>query len=141
MVEKVWGLATDVRWRMNDRFGVMGEMYTGQTLGTYNGGILQNINIDTLEGIRSTGGWLEVFYYWTPCFHSHTGYGIDDPLDGDVASSGHVYNSTLYTNFLWDLNQAFRVGFEFTWRKTNYKAAELPDNEGAGFQTQVSWAF
>ena len=96
VVEDVWGLATDVRWRMNDRFGVMGEVYTGQTLGTYNGGILQNINTDTLDGIRSTGGRLEVFYYWTPCFHSHTGYGIDDPLDGDVASSGGVQQHALY---------------------------------------------
>jgi hypothetical protein len=110
---------------------------------TYNGGILQNINIDTLAGIRSSGGWVEVYHYWTPCLHSHFGYGIDDPIDRDIADSlaalGRVRSSTLYANLLWDLNQTFRVGFEFTWRETAYKT--LLDNEGAGFHTQFQWAF
>jgi hypothetical protein len=146
VVTDVWGLGVDFRWKMTDRFGVMGEAYTGQALGTYSGGILQNINvdglpgpIDTLEGIRSSGGWLEGFLYWTPCLHSHVGYGIDDPIDRDVAATGRVYNSTFYSNLLWDLNQTFRVGFEFAWRETDYNA--LPDNEGAGFHTQFQWAF
>ncbi len=143
VVANVWGLGADVRWQLSDSFGVMGELYTGQTLGTYNGGILQNINIDTLAGIRSSGGWVEVYYYWTPCLHSHFGYGIDDPIDRDIADSlgalGRVRSSTLYANLLWDLNQTFRVGFEFTWRETAYKT--LLDNEGAGFHTQFQWAF
>lgn len=145
VVADVWGLAADARWRMTQRFGVAGEVYSGQGLGTYNGAILQETNTDTLEVIRSTGGWLEGFYYWTPCLHSHTGYAADDPMDADVADSaaalGRTYNSTLYSNFLWDWNQAFRMGFEFTWRQTSYKSAANPDNEGAGFHTQLQWAF
>jgi len=124
---------------MTDCFGVMGEVYTGKTLGMYNAGILQNVNVVTLEGIRSSGGWLEGFLYWTPCLHSHIGYGIDDPIDRDVAALGRVRNSTVYGNLLWDLNQTFRVGFELAWRETDYKA--LPDNEGLGFHTQFQWAF
>jgi hypothetical protein len=138
-VVDVWGLGVDFRWKMTERFGVMGEAYTGKALGTYNGGILQNLNVVTLEGIRSSGGWLEGFLYWTPSLHSHIGYGIDDPDDRDVAATGRVRNSTYYSNLLWDLNQTFRVGFEFTWRETDYKA--LPDNEGAGFHTQFQWSF
>ncbi len=42
-------------------------------------------------------------------------------------------------NLLWDLNQTFRVGFEFAWRETDYNI-DL-DNEGAGFHTQFQWAF
>lgn len=145
VVADVWGFATDVRWKMTQSFGVAGEFYTGETLGTYNGAILQEVNVDTLEGIRTTGGWLEGFYYWTPCLHTHTGYAVDDPVDDDVADSvaalGRTFNSTIYTNLLWDLNQSFRIGFEFTWRETNYKVAANPDNEGAGFHTQLQWAF
>ena len=135
----VWGLSADFRWKMTDCFGVMGEVYTGQTLGDYNGGILQNTNTVTLEGIRSSGGWLEGFLYWTPCLHSHIGYGIDDPIDRDVAATGRICNSTYYSNLLWDVNQTFRVGFEFTWRETDYNT--VPDNEAAGFHTQFQWAF
>ncbi|MEZ6071563.1 MAG: hypothetical protein R3C10_15185 [Pirellulales bacterium] len=143
VVANVWGLGTDLRWKINDFFGVMGELYTGQTLGTYNGGILQNINADTLEGVRTSGGWMEIFVFWTPCVHNHVGYGIDDPLDADIpvsaAAFGRVRNDVIYANLLWDVSQAFRVGFEVTWRETHYKS--LPDNEGAGFHTQLQWAF
>jgi hypothetical protein len=145
VVANVWGLSSDFRWKINDVFGVMGEFYTGQTLGTYNAGILQTVNPETLEGVRTTGGWLEAFVYWTPCLHSHTGYGIDDPLDRDVATVatglGRVRNTTLYSNLLWDINQAFRVAFEFAWRETDYASPGIPDNEGAGFHTQFQWAF
>jgi hypothetical protein len=139
VVADVWGVGTDFRWRINDRFGVAAEWYTGQTLGTYNAAILQNVNTDTFEGIRSTGGWLELFTYLTPCLHSHFGYAIDDPLDRDIAVGGRLRNDTYFANLLWDLNATFRVGFEFTYRETAYRG--LPDNEGAAFHTQFQWLF
>jgi hypothetical protein len=138
-VADVWGLSVDFRWKVNDCFGVQGELFTGKTLGTYSGGILQNINTLTFQGIRSSGGFGEVFLYWTPCLHSHIGYGIDDPVDRDIAVLGRTRNSTIFANVLWDWNQTFRLGFEFTWRETDYKT--LRDNEGAGFHTQFQWAF
>jgi hypothetical protein len=145
VVADVWGLSGDFRWKVNDVFGFMGEFYTGQGVGTYSGGILQSVNLETLQAIRSSGGWMEVFFYWTPCLHSHLGYGIDDPIDRDVAtvvpSFDRILNTTLYSNLIWDLNQTFRVAFEFTWRETDYGTVGVLDNEGAGFHTQFQWAF
>ena len=123
---------------------------TGKTLGTYNGAVLQTVNLhplapafSTLEGIRSTGGWLETFAYWTPCLHSHVGYGIDDPVDGDVNVGQRTFNDTIFANLIWDVNQTFRIGFEFTWRETNRKDVPLvaDNNRGAGFHTQFQWVF
>ena len=105
-VTDVWGLGADFRWKINSVFGVMGEFYTGQSLGTYNGGALQIAYDDNnYAGIRSTGGWGEFFVYWTPCLHSHFGYGIDDPRDGDIPIGpnsllGRIENSTVYGNLL-----------------------------------------
>ena len=140
VVADVWGLGTDVRWKMTDCFGMSAEFYTGQTLGTYSGGVLQTISQDTLEGVRSSGGWFETYLYWTPCLHSHMGYGIDDPIDGDVTrTTGIVRNETYFGNVIWDINPTLRVAFELTWRETAYRT--LLDNEGAGFHTQFQWAF
>lgn len=143
VVTDVWGVAVDYRWQMTERFGVTGEAYTGKTLGTYNGGILQNLNATTFDGINSSGGWGEVFLYWTPCLHSHVGYGIDDPDDGDLSAdptkAQRERNETFFANLIWDLNQSFRIGFETTYRETDNTS--VLDNEGAGFHTQFQWAF
>jgi hypothetical protein len=148
VVADVWGIGADFRWKFLPYLGVAGEVYSGQTLGSYGGGVLQSINVDsatpvnsTLEGIRSTGGWLETFVYWTPCVHSHVGFGIDDPLDRDVALTQRTQNSTFFANAIWDVNQTFRVGLEFAWRETEYRSPLIPDNEGPGFHTQFQWAF
>ncbi len=143
VVTDVWGAGVDFRWEVNECIGFMGEVYTGKTLGTYNGGILQNVNTATFEGIRSSGGWGEVFLYWTPCLHSHLGYGIDDPDDADLSANPADFqrerNETIFGNLIWDLNQSFRFGFEVTYRETDNTS--VLDNEGAGFHTQFSWSF
>jgi hypothetical protein len=140
VVADVWGVGTDCRWKITDRLGVQGELYAGQTLGTYNGGCLQNVNSNTFHGIHSAGGWGEFYFYYVPQkLHSHLGYGIDDPLDRDVAPGQIVRNRTYFANIIWDLSRAMRLGLEATWRKTAYLG--LGDAEGATVQTVVQWNF
>ncbi|PQO43955.1 hypothetical protein [Blastopirellula marina] len=139
VVANVFGFSTDFRWNICETYGMKGELYAGQGLGTYNAGVLQNVNTSTLQAIRSSGGFGEFFYYWTPCLHSHFGYGVDNPINRDVNLGGRTFNSTYYANALWDINQTFRIGCELSYRETDYRG--LNDNEGPGFQTQVQWAF
>src|SRR5262249_4136086 len=140
VIDNVWGAGADLRWTIRQRLGVQGEVYTGQALGTYMGGILQNVNSSTFQALRSSGGWLELFYYLCPqTLHTHWGYGIDDPLDRDLAPGQPVRNETWFANLIWDPNKHFRVAFEFTYRKTAYLA--VPNNEGFGCHTQFQYRF
>ena len=138
-VTDVWGVNADLYWKVTDSIGIAGEAFTGEALGTYNAGILQGINTVTFDGIRSSGGWIETFVYWTPCLHSHFGYGIDDPRDVDVHPTGRIKNETYFANAIWDVNSTFRIGTELAWRETAYSV--LPDNDGVGFHTQFQWSF
>ena len=145
-VADVWGAAVDYRLNLAGFFGFAGEVYTGEGLGNYNGAILQSLDAVTREAIASTGGWVEGFVYLTPCLHSHTGIGIDDPVDDDITAIpntifGRTYNSTLWSNLIWDVNKSYRIAFEVTYRKTEYKEPTNLPNEGIGFQTQFAWAF
>ena len=106
VVANVWGLAGDFRWRATERFGFAGEVYTGQALGTYGAGVFQNVNSTTFEAVHATGGWLETYYYLTPCLHSHVGFGIDDPVNRELAASQIGYNSTIFTNLIWDITKS-----------------------------------
>lgn len=139
VVADAFGVAGDFRWRINEWFGIAGEVYTGQAMGTYGAGVFQNVNSATFEPIHATGGWGEVYFYWTPCLHTHIGYGIDDPRDDDLALGQIESNSTLFSNVIWDLSKSFRVAFEFTARRTDY--VELLDNDGIGLQSQFQWKF
>jgi hypothetical protein len=140
VVADVWGLGTDCRWAICQRFGVQGELYVGQTLGTYMGGILQNVNVSTFAGLHSSGGWIELYYYICPeTLHTHVGYGIDDPLDRDLAPGQPVRNDTYFANLIWNATKHFQVGGEFTYRKTAYTV--VPNNNGFGFQAQVQFKF
>lgn len=144
VVADVWGVGSDVRCRLSEMFGFGAEFYSGQGLGTYNGAILQTVDTDTFESIRSTGGWCDFYVYLTPRIHNHWGYGIDDPLDRDVSADpadlGRIRNETYFTNLLFDVNPTLRLGMEFSYRETTYVGA-VPDNEGAGYQMQCRWAF
>jgi hypothetical protein len=140
VVADVWGLGADCRWLIQERFGLQGELFVGQTLGTYMGGILQNINSTTFHGLHSSGGWLELYYYIRPeKLHTHVGYGIDDPLDRDLAPGQPVRNETYFANLIWEPSKHFRLALEFTYRKTEYTV--LHNNDGIGIHTQAQLKF
>ena len=53
-------------------------------------------------------------------------------LDAETGSLHHKY-------MIFDVNETFRMGLEFTWRRTEYRS--LPNNEGLGCHTQFQWRF
>ena len=114
---RTWSFNVDVRIPITYRCGVQGEFFTGENLGAYLGGIVQGINTTTGEPIRATGGWIDLWYDWTPCLHSHVGYSIDDPIDRDV-TDGRIYNHFFFANLSCDLTKDFLVGVEYTSWKT-----------------------
>ena len=104
------------------------------------GGILQNVNASTFNGVHAAGGWIELYYYICPQkLHTHIGYGVDDPLGGDLAPGQPVRNDTFFANLIWDVSKYFRVAEEFTYRKTAYTIVQ--NKNGFGFQTQVQFKF
>jgi hypothetical protein len=120
-VEDVWAYGIDVQVKLTDWFGVKGEYFNGQTIGTYNAAIVQNFN-GNREGIRSSGGWGEVYVYWTPCLHSHFGYSIDNPLNADLTAGLPSRNELVYGNIFWDVTRSIEVGFEVSRWETSYMA-------------------
>jgi hypothetical protein len=120
-----WSLNADLRIPVTTRFGYQMEFFTGENLGTFLGGIGQGIEPTTLEGIHSTGGWCEVWYDWTPCFHSHFGYSLDDPDNRELVTKGdRTYNQFFYGNFIYDITRQFMVGVEISSWKTLFVGQE-----------------
>lgn len=142
--ERTWSLNADFRFPMSERFGVQGEFFTGENLGAYLGGILQGVDVGTPANpgtglpIRSTGGWVEAWYDWTPRLHNHVGWGVDDPINSDV-TVGRIYNSFYFANLCFDVTQRFLIGFEFSYWKTLWQG--LPNGESAHMDFVAKYAF
>jgi hypothetical protein len=139
VVADIWGVAADFRWRVNEFWGFAGELFTGQGLGTYGGGAFQTVNSATFDSLHASGGWLELYCYLTPCLHTHWGYAIDDPHNVDLALGQVARNETVFANLLWDVTRSLRLGFELTFRETEY--VDLPGNDGVGLHGQMQWKF
>src|SRR5262249_15341411 len=99
----------------------------------------QSVNSATFAGIRTRGMWGEVYYYLNPCLHTHWGGGFDNPLAADLGLSQASWNETSFANLIWDVTKQLRVGFEVTYRETDY--VFLPNNHGTGLHTQMQWSF
>lgn len=138
-VVDIWGLGLDGQVAVTYRSGFSGEFFIGQGLGEYNGGIFQSFNSNTFQAIRTSGGWGEVYYYFTDKLHLHTGYGIDAPLRRDLASTQFLMNQTYFANLVWDASKTLQISFEVDYRKSNYIAFQ--NANGVVFQTQILWRF
>jgi hypothetical protein len=135
----VWGLGLDLQAAVTDRFGVIGEFFTGSGMGEYNAAIGQTFNGTTLRGIRSTGGFGELYYYFTDQLHLHGGYGIDAPLRQDLAATQIARNQTYFANLVWDAAKGFQISGQVEYRKTDYVTFRSAD--GVVFTTQFLWRF
>ena len=110
-----------------------------QAAGTYFVAVLQTLNPETGDGIRSIGGWGEIYYKLNDCTTCYVGYGIDDPRNQDVGflTSGpdpndpgqRSYNQVAWTTIAWDVTDYFQLGFEVSHRKTHY-VNPLVDSDG-----------
>ncbi|MFM8287820.1 MAG: hypothetical protein ACKOGA_13955 [Planctomycetaceae bacterium] len=135
----VWGLSVDGRLNVTDRWGFVGEGYTGQGLGNYAANVFQTFNSQTFSAVRGSGGFLGGFLYLSDQVVMNAGYGVDAPRRDDLALDGIARNDAWYTSLFWDVTRTVQLGFQVDYRQTDYVA--LPDNSATVFYTQFLWRF
>lgn len=136
---RTWSFNVDVKYPITSRLGVQGEFFTGENLGAYLGGIVQGVNLIRGDTIRTTGGWVEVWYDWTDRLHSHAGYSIDDPFNQDVSPGQRSYNHFYFVNIVYDVTKKFLLGFEVQQWKTNWVGKDPGDS--TRFEVMVKYGF
>jgi hypothetical protein len=114
----VWGAAIDGQIALGRRFGLSGELYTGQGLGEYMAGILQTYNRATNQAVPTAGGWGQFYVYLADNLRLNLGYGIDNAQDSGLF--GLQVNSSVFANLLWDVNPWLQLGLEGNYKLTTY---------------------
>lgn len=114
----VWGAALDGQIALGRRFGLSGELYTGQGLGEYMAGILQTYNRATNQAVPTAGGWGQLYVYLADNLRLNLGYGIDNAQESGLF--GLKVNSGIFANALWDVNPWLQLGLEGNYKLTTY---------------------
>lgn len=134
-----WSFNVDLYAPLTDRLGFQGEFFFGEVLGTFQGGIIQGIDPVLRRGIRSTGGWGEVWYHITDDVDAHVGFGIDDPRDSDLSTGRRSQNYFWFANVVHDVTELFSVGLEVSYWKTKFVG--LTDGEAVRIETVMKYRF
>jgi len=144
-----WSLNLDITQPINEWLTIKGELFTGENLSAYLGGIGQGVrNIGTPSSpiydkeISSKGGWVAASI--GPCdkWSFNLGVTIDDPANNDLSSvsgSNREYNRSLFGNVIYSVDKNTEIGFELSQWHTEYVGQRDADSIRA--QTSFIYKF
>lgn len=143
-----WSCVFELSLPLSQRFTLASELFTGENLDDYWGGIGQGVNMDTttsLKSISSHGGWVALRYAATPETSLSLGAGVDDPDDGDLPSPSttvphsRTCNETQFISVTHRVAPNFILGTQLSRWKTGYK--NEPEGDAIRAQTSLTYQF
>ncbi|NQT18217.1 MAG: hypothetical protein HQ592_00835 [Planctomycetes bacterium] len=139
---KSWFVGLDMTAPINKALSLTGEIFNGQNLNQYFGGIGQGVNTATLKEIKTWGGWvgLKIKPGSLPQWRFNINAGLEDVDSGDLsvavapAAPQRKYNRAVSVNAIRSFGKHLEVGLELTDWLTKYKGAA----SGDGYRAQAS---
>ena len=118
---------------------VKAELFTGENLNTYFGGIGQGVNTTTLDEIQAKGGWcaatLTPYKSWT----FNVGIGLDEVDKNDINAGERRRNRAIFGNAIYAINSHADVGCELSQWQTDYLNSNHADD--VRFQASFRYKF
>jgi hypothetical protein len=137
-----WSLNLDLTQPINKWLTVKGELFTGENLCAYLGGIGHGINTTTRKEVGSRGGWIAATITPAQKWDFNLGVSVDD-VDGDdlagVSGDQRQYNRSVFANFLYLVNSNTQIGFELSHWYTQHRGQS--DGDSLRAQTSVIYRF
>ncbi len=134
-----WSMNFDILLPLADGVLVKGEVFRGQNLDAFLGGIGQGVNLATGEEISSTGGWVSLSLSPWDKWRFNLAGSMDDPDDEDLGDGARSLNSSFWGNFAYDLTESVWIGVEVGYWKTEYK--NLADGDSLRTQMALVYTF
>ena len=127
-----------------DWLTVKGELYSGQNVDAFLGGIGQGLNVAEETEIDSMGGWVSAeirpgqgstLAPWS----FNLGLGLDDPDNDDLSAGDRSRNFAYYGNANYDLGAGVSAGLELMRLETDYEGQN--DGEATRVQFAMIYSF
>lgn len=141
-----WSINLDFTQPVNQWLSVKGELFSGENLDTFFGGIGQGVRNTTSGGITtyhetigSKGGWIAASLGPWDKWRFNIGAGVDDVKTSDVEAGQRILNRSIFSNVIYKINKNTEIGFELSQWRTEYKGAG--DAEDIRAQTSFIYKF
>jgi hypothetical protein len=116
-----WSVNLDATQPLTDSTSLKGELFSGENLSTYLGGIGQGVNTTRQREISSCGGWFALNIKPENKWTYNVGAGFEDVDAADVEDDDRTANSSLFGNAVYAINDHADVGAEISHWRTHYK--------------------
>jgi len=116
-----WAVNGHFNLAVSTNWGFSGEVWTGSNLQGYNGGVLNDSQIDGLEAV---GGWAAAWLKVSEKVKLSSGFGMDDPDDEQLNANARCKNQNVYGNITYAIVPQASVGLELSQWQTEYKGAD-----------------
>lgn len=121
-----WSLNLDYTQPIYSKVALKAELFTGENLDTYLGGIGQGVITDTTklnyyEEIGSQGGWIAASLGPWDTKRFNVGVSMDDVDRGDVNNSDRILNRCVFGNVYCAVNKQTDIAFELSHWRTEYR--------------------
>jgi hypothetical protein len=136
---RTWSGNLDITQPVCAGLTVLGELFIGEDLDNYFGGIGQGVNTTTRNEIASKGGWVAASLGPWAEWSFNVGFGVDSVNADDLNTGNRTYNSSVFGNVLFAANKHVTVGLEISQWNTRYKGQDDADDTRA--QTSFIYKF
>ncbi|MEK7486688.1 MAG: hypothetical protein AABZ60_20385, partial [Planctomycetota bacterium] len=125
---------------ITDRIEFSTEWWWGYDVSDLRGGIAQGV--DTIKGdeIEAAGGWFNLKIKTTERSTVALGYGVDNPVNGDIGPGGRLKNEVFFINNVWDLSSGVTAGVEYQYFRTRYTPRDF-SNYDSRFIAFIQYKF
>ncbi len=136
-----WSLNFDMLQPITPVVTVKGELYVGENLDDYFGGIGQGVRAGPTEShaVGDRGGWAAVTLGPWDAWSFNLGTGIDDVENGDVDAGDRTFNQSVFANAIYALNKSADIGVELSQWRTDFKNDD--DVDDIRIQTSFIYKF
>jgi type II secretory pathway pseudopilin PulG len=134
-----WLVGIDFQVPLLKSLKLRGELWAGQALSDFRGGITQSINTVSGEEIESVGGWAEVVFDVTKTLTLAAGATADNPDDGDLVANNKDLNYSMYLASKYDFGGGFKLGFDVIFWETQYLDTGLGNTMRFDLYTQFDF--
>lgn len=137
-----WSLNLDITQPITKWLSIKGELFTGENLDAYLGGIGQGVTLtgaNQYEEIGSTGGWIAASLGPWSNQRYNIGIAMDDVDRGDVNEGDRTLNRSVFGNMFCSLDKNVDWAVELSHWRTEY--AGNGDAGNLRFQTALIYKF